>query len=48
MNEIDNEIKNHIDHIAEVNERIKPLVVIYCITYSLEPYLLDALEVFVM
>ena len=37
-----------IAHIAEVCERIKPLVVIQCITYNHEAFLKDALEGFLM
>ena len=37
-----------IAHIAEVCERIKPLVVIRCITYNHEAFLKDALDGFLM
>lgn len=40
--------RRQIEHIAEVCERIKPLVVISCITYNHGPYLRDALEGFLM
>ena len=50
--QIDNRIpevaRQQIEHIAEVCERIKPLVVIDCITYNHEAFLRDALEGFVM
>lgn len=50
--QIDNRIpevaRQQIEHIAEVCERIKPLVVIGCITYNHEAFLRDALEGFVM
>lgn len=49
---IDNNIpevaRRQIEHIAEVCERIKPLVVIRCATYNHEPFIRDALEGFVM
>lgn len=40
--------RRQIEHIADVCERIKPLLVINCITYNHEPFLRDALEGFVM
>lgn len=40
--------QHYIDKIREVCERVKPLVVIHCITYNHEPYLRDALEGFLM
>ena len=40
--------RRQIEHIAEVCERIKPLVVIRCITYNHEAFLKDALEGFLM
>lgn len=40
--------QKQIDYIAERCKKIKPLVVIQCITYNQEPYLKDALEGFVM
>ena len=50
--QIDNNIpevpRRQIEHIAEVCQRIKPLVMINCITYNHEPFLRDALEGFVM
>lgn len=50
--QIDNNIpevaRRQIEHIAEVCQRIKPLVVINCITYNHEPFLRDALDGFVM
>lgn len=49
---IDNNIPDvahrQIEYIAEVCERIKPLVVIRCATYNHEPFIRDALEGFVM
>lgn len=49
---IDNTIpevaRRQIERIAEVCERIKPLVVIHCITYNHEAFLKDALEGFLM
>ena len=40
--------RRQIERIAEVCERIKPLVVIRCITYNHEAFLKDALEGFLM
>ena len=40
--------RRQIEYIAEVCERIKPLVVIRCATYNHEPFIRDALEGFVM
>lgn len=40
--------RRQIEHIAEVCERRKPLVVINCMTYNHEAFLRDALEGFVM
>ena len=40
--------RRQIEHIAEVCERIKPLVVIHCITYNHEAFLKEALEGFLM
>jgi len=45
---MDKSTLQQIERIAEVCKRIKPLVVISCITYNHEPYLRDALEGFVM
>ena len=45
---INDNAKKQIDNIREKCERIKPLVVINCITYNHERYLRDALEGFVM
>lgn len=50
--QIDNNIpdvaRRQIERIAEMCERIKPLVVIRCITYNHEAFLKDALEGFLM
>ena len=40
--------RRQIEHIAEVCKRIKPLVVIHCITYNHEAFLKDALDGFLM
>ena len=40
--------QQQIDAIAEACRRIKPLVVIQCITYNHEAYIRDALKGFVM
>ncbi|MDE6338081.1 MAG: glycosyltransferase, partial [Muribaculaceae bacterium] len=40
-------VKQQLDKIKEECERIKPLVVIRCITYNHEAYIRDALEGFV-
>ena len=44
----DSNVQNQINQIREKCERIKPLVMINCITYNHEKYLRDALEGFVM
>lgn len=48
MAEINEFAQQHIDKIKELCKRIKPLVVIHCITYNHEPYIRDALDGFVM
>lgn len=48
MAEINEYAQQHIDKIKELCKRIKPLVVIHCITYNHEPYIRDALDGFVM
>lgn len=40
--------QSYIEKIAQVCKRIKPKVVISCITYNHEPYICDALEGFIM
>jgi len=46
--EINETSREQVESIAQRCERIKPLVVINCITYNHEPYIHDALEGFVM
>lgn len=48
MAEINEYAQQQIDKIKELCKRIKPLVVIHCITYNHEPYIRDALDGFIM
>lgn len=48
MPEINKYAQQQIERIKERCERIKPLVVIHCITYNHEQYICDALDGFVM
>lgn len=48
INEINSYARQQIDKIVEICQRIKPKVVIECITYNHEKYIRDALEGFIM